>query len=187
MQMMEANYFDQVQIPLQPTKDNLEMFTYMTFEKVFFIEINKYFKNFKDKKKYEIYAKAINQVLTKKYKTEQKIFIIMIGPGRGPIMREIITACIENGYENFNLLAVEKNPNSIYTLQNYINKNDEYLKGRVKVICEDIRKYSCEEKADILVSELIGSFGDNELSPELICSVERLKILYNTHLILKKL
>ena len=54
MQMMEANYFDQVQIPLQPTKDNLEMFTYMTFEKVFFIEINKYFKNFKDKKKYEI-------------------------------------------------------------------------------------------------------------------------------------
>ena len=38
MQSLEAKYFDKVQIPLQPTKDNLEMFTYMTFEKVFKIK-----------------------------------------------------------------------------------------------------------------------------------------------------
>lgn len=31
-----------------------------------------------------------------------------------------------------------------------------------------MRTYEPEEKADILVSELLGGFGDNELSPELI-------------------
>lgn len=30
----------------------------------------------------------------------------------------------------------------------------------------DMRHLSVPEKADILVSELLGSFGDNELSPE---------------------
>lgn len=34
------------------------------------------------------------------------------------------------------------------------------------VISSDMRNFSSPEKADIMVSELLGSFGDNELSPE---------------------
>lgn len=34
------------------------------------------------------------------------------------------------------------------------------------VIFGDMRKVDVPEKADILVSELLGSFGDNEASPE---------------------
>lgn len=34
------------------------------------------------------------------------------------------------------------------------------------VVVGDMRHLQLEEKADILVSELLGSFGDNELSPE---------------------
>lgn len=30
----------------------------------------------------------------------------------------------------------------------------------------DMREWAAPEKADIIVSELLGSFGDNELSPE---------------------
>ena len=35
MQKSEANYYDKLQIPLQPTKDNLQMYTYAAFEKVY--------------------------------------------------------------------------------------------------------------------------------------------------------
>lgn len=36
----------------------------------------------------------------------------------------------------------------------------------VTVVATDMRVWQAPEKADILVSELLGSFGDNELSPE---------------------
>ena len=97
----------------------------------------------------------------------------MIGPGRGPILREIINTCISLEFEDFHIKAIEKNYNSVIMLRDYIKENEIMLKNRVEIICEDIRSYFCEDKADIMVSELIGSFGDNELSPELICSAER--------------
>lgn len=34
------------------------------------------------------------------------------------------------------------------------------------LVSADMRTWEAPEKADILVSELLGSFGDNELSPE---------------------
>lgn len=34
------------------------------------------------------------------------------------------------------------------------------------VVSCDMREWEAPEKADIIVSELLGSFGDNELSPE---------------------
>lgn len=37
---------------------------------------------------------------------------------------------------------------------------------KVQLIFGDMRAIEVPEKADILVSELLGSFGDNELSPE---------------------
>lgn len=37
---------------------------------------------------------------------------------------------------------------------------------RVTVVSSDMREWEAPEKADIIVSELLGSFGDNELSPE---------------------
>ena len=37
---------------------------------------------------------------------------------------------------------------------------------QVTVVSSDMREWEAPEKADIIVSELLGSFGDNELSPE---------------------
>lgn len=37
---------------------------------------------------------------------------------------------------------------------------------QVTVVSCDMREWAAPEKADIIVSELLGSFGDNELSPE---------------------
>ena len=42
----------------------------------------------------------------------------------------------------------------------------EWESDKVKLLFGDMRTLEVPEKVDILVSELLGSFGDNELSPE---------------------
>ena len=41
------------------------------------------------------------------------------------------------------------------------------------MVSADMRRWEAPEKADILVSELLGSFGDNELSPECLDGAQR--------------
>lgn len=43
----------------------------------------------------------------------------------------------------------------------------------MKIVAADMRHWDPPEKADILVSELLGSFGDNELSPECLDGAQR--------------
>ena len=45
--------------------------------------------------------------------------------------------------------------------------------GKVQLIFGDMRVIDVPDKADILVSELLGSFGDNELSPECLDGASR--------------
>jgi len=59
--------------------------------------------------------------------------------------------------------AVEKNPNAYVTLQ---HRRQNEWGDKVQLVFGDMRTLSAPEKVDILVSELLGSFGDNELSPE---------------------
>lgn len=57
---------------------------------------------------------------------------------------------------------------------------------QVTVVSSDMREWNAPEKADILVSELLGSFGDNELSPECLDGAQKflkgniLKVLFKT-------
>ena len=63
----------------------------------------------------------------------------------------------------------------------HINSADSRLQQRqatdwgekVRLIFGDMRVIDVPEKADILVSELLGSFGDNELSPECLDGASR--------------
>ena len=59
--------------------------------------------------------------------------------------------------------AVEKNMNAVITLRNRVLTE---MWTNVTVIAGDMRRCVPPEPADILVSELLGSWGDNELSPE---------------------
>lgn len=45
-------------------------------------------------------------------------------------------------------------------------KKDEEWGDTVSLVFGDMRMVQVPESVDILVSELLGSFGDNELSPE---------------------
>ena len=41
------------------------------------------------------------------------------------------------------------------------------------IVSSDMREWDAPEKADIIVSELLGSFGDNELSPECLDGAQK--------------
>lgn len=117
------------------------------------------------------------------------VTIFVVGAGRGPLVISSLKAVervnANNGHILGNIstfviqpiiIAVEKNPSAILYL-NSLKKHDRQWKN-VEVIHCDMRHaskdpYLCKiidgndsYKADIVVSELLGSFGDNELSPE---------------------
>jgi protein arginine N-methyltransferase 5 len=93
---------------------------------------------------------------------EQVVTLMVVGAGRGPLVRASLRAA-EKAKRKLRVYAVEKNANAVVTLRNL--KESEWG-DQVTVIDQDMRTWKAPEKADIIVSELLGSFGDNELSPE---------------------
>ncbi|XP_065210237.1 protein arginine N-methyltransferase 5 [Planococcus citri] len=152
-------YEDFLQIPLQPLMDNLDRYTYEVFEQ--------------DPVKYREYQRAMKLALIDKkaVKEESYQFIIMVvGAGRGPIVNAALNAAKEAN-ANVHVYAVEKNPFAVVSLQT--QKLDRW-KDSVTIIASDMRAWNSTVKADIIVSELLGSFGDNELSPECLDGVQHL-------------
>ncbi|EAL63731.1 protein arginine methyltransferase [Dictyostelium discoideum AX4] len=155
----EMPYLDFLQAPLQPLMDNLESQTYEVFEK--------------DPIKYKQYQNAVRLALLdldKKDSKDDPIIIMVVGAGRGPLVNSSIQASIEAN-KFVKVFAVEKNPNAIVTLRNRIIM--EGWEEIVTVIDSDMRDWNTEYRADIMVSELLGSFGDNELSPECLDGAQR--------------
>ncbi|POS82883.1 hypothetical protein EPUL_004321 [Erysiphe pulchra] len=180
-----SGYQDFLQAPLQPLADNLESITYEVFEK--------------DPVKYDWYEKAILCALNDWSKESKptssidgSIVIAIVGSGRGPLVSRALKASETSGVP-VQLWAVEKNPNA-YVLLQRINK--EKWGGVVNVVKSDMRAWKgpiCKDinnindvarnrpsnssettygHVDILVSELLGSFADNELSPECLDGVQ---------------
>jgi type II protein arginine methyltransferase len=74
---------------------------------------------------------------------------------------------------NLTVFAVEKNPNAVVTLRALV-RNEQW--HNVTVVSDDMRRWkppTDDTYADIMVSELLGSFGDNELSPECLDGAQR--------------
>ncbi|KAF8071731.1 shk1 kinase-binding protein 1 [Lyophyllum atratum] len=140
-------YQDYLQAPLQPLMDNLQSVTYQTFEQ--------------DPIKYQQYEEAMYRALLE-WTGEGKIVICIAGAGRGPLVARCLTAIERSRREAF-IYAVEKNPNAFVTLQ---DRKEQQWGEKVDLLFGDMRFIDVPDKADILVSELLGSFGDNELSPE---------------------
>ncbi|XP_048436353.1 protein arginine N-methyltransferase 1.5 isoform X3 [Pyrus x bretschneideri] len=157
----EIGYRDYLQSPLQPLMDNLEAQTYETFEK--------------DTMKYIQYQRAICKALQDRVPDDKASSIttvlMVVGAGRGPLVRASLQAAEETG-RKLKVYAVEKNPNAVVTLHSLVKL--EGWENIVTIISCDMRYWDAPEKADILVSELLGSFGDNELSPECLDGAQRL-------------
>ncbi|CAN1246563.1 Protein arginine N-methyltransferase 1.5 [Linum grandiflorum] len=155
----EIGYRDFLQSPLQPLMDNLEAQTYETFEK--------------DSMKYIQYQRAVCKALLDRVPDEEAnvtTVLMVVGAGRGPLVRSSLQAAEETG-RKIKVYAVEKNPNAVVTLHSLVKL--EGWEDVVTIISCDMRFWEAPEKADILVSELLGSFGDNELSPECLDGAQR--------------
>ena len=155
-------YKDSLRTPLQPLINNLESNTYTVMEK--------------DPVKYLSYRNAIKQAILDKYSNRRSgpVSVVIIGAGRGPLVVATIKAlkeirAITGVHIPVKIYIVEKNKNAVITLTN------RFKLSYIKVIFSDVRYVTAEqvfgnagERADIMMSELLGSFGDNELSPEII-------------------
>ncbi|CAH1270096.1 CARM1 [Branchiostoma lanceolatum] len=157
--LFARGYEDYLQCPLQPLFDNLESNTYETFEK--------------DPVKYSQYQQAVYYALLDKIpvseKDTKKIVLMVLGAGRGPLVRCSLEAA-KRAERQIVVYAVEKNPNAVVTLEAL---KDEMWGEQVTVVSCDMREWEAPEKADIIVSELLGSFGDNELSPECLDGAQK--------------
>ncbi|KAI0822469.1 PRMT5-domain-containing protein [Trametes gibbosa] len=148
-------YQDYLQAPLQPLMDNLQSITYQTFEQ--------------DPVKYRNYEEAIYLALVE-WPNSEKVILCVAGAGRGPLVARALRAIERSKREAF-VYAVEKNPNAWVTLQE--RHREEWGDDKVQLLYGDMRTLEIPEKVDILISELLGSFGDNELSPECLDGASR--------------
>ncbi|XP_050428754.1 protein arginine N-methyltransferase 5-like [Adelges cooleyi] len=142
-----------LQFPLQPLRDNLMSCVYHVFEQ--------------DPVKYSQYQKAIYTAI--KDRNNKNVVIAVIGAGRGPLVKASLRAA-DLAAANVKIFAVEKNENAIPTL--LLFKNNVWGDS-VQVVFSDGRDWDPPEKCDIMVSELLGSFGDNELSPECLDGAQK--------------
>ena len=148
-----APYHDTLQLPLQPLRDEMENVVYETFES--------------DSKKYDLYRDAILRSITK---FQGQCHIAVVGAGRGGLVDAAISAIkIQGGNDmsKFTITCVEKNRFAAITLMHRLKKQWDIPNGPIISINHtDMRDWIPESKVDILVSELLGSLGDNEASPE---------------------
>ncbi|KTW28827.1 hypothetical protein T552_01456 [Pneumocystis carinii B80] len=148
-------YQDYLQIPLQPLADNLESITYEVFEK--------------DHVKYDQYELSIRLALMDRSKLNEPIYIAIVGAGRGPLISRSLKAA-ESADRKIVIYAIEKNPNAFITLE---HRNKYEWKNSIQLVQIDMRLWKPPVLIDIIVSELLGSFGDNELSPECLDGVQK--------------
>ena len=159
---LETPYLDSLQRPLQPLKDHLEFSMYETFEK--------------DPVKYAKYQEAVYLALKSMNLSPdlpKVITIAVAGAGRGPLVMRSIQAFHQLQIDSENLTlkvyALEKNPSAVVYLES-MTQNNPLWQDIVTVVDTDVRRLTRDHlggnQVDIIVSELLGSFGDNELSPE---------------------
>ncbi|CAG8702676.1 11240_t:CDS:10, partial [Acaulospora morrowiae] len=162
VEKFSTGYQDFLQSPLQPLMDNLDSSTYEVFEK--------------DPVKYVLYEKRsvfneaiYHALMDVSPDSEEPTVIMVLGAGRGPLVTRSLFAA-DKAQKHVRVYAVEKNPNAFVTLQ---NMKADVWGDRVTIVFSDMRRWKAPEKADILVSELLGSFGDNELSPECLDGAQK--------------
>lgn len=102
--------------------------------------------------------------------------VMVVGAGRGPLVEKTLKASAQTD-KYVKIYAVEKNPNAIITLKVIRDLRwggvEGLPAGIVDIVNVDMRYWDAPHKADLVISELLGSFGDNELSPECLDGVWR--------------
>lgn len=174
LEMTSDDFKNRLQLPLQPLADNLENATYEIFEQ--------------DPVKYSNYEKAITSAL--KDIPKQHVYVAVAGAGRGPLVERTLKAALATG-KTVHIFAIEKNLGACIHLSrrqefewtfSSINPNlhqHEEFFNEVEIVQCDIRSWKPPNgiRVQLIVSELLGSFGDNELSPECLDALDNPQVL----------
>ncbi|KAI9828139.1 MAG: methyltransferase protein [Thelocarpon impressellum] len=194
-----AGYQDYLQSPLQPLTDNLESITYEVFEKDP-VKYDWY------ERAIDGALRDWNDRQRPGSAPDGRVVLAVVGAGRGPLVNRALRASVEAGVD-VDVWAVEKNPNAYVLLQRHneilwerrvtvvksdmrawkgpwraSKANEGSTEGKSPISMNSHSHMSAGGsygKVDILVSELLGSFGDNELSPECLDGVQH--VLDPTH------
>ncbi|SMN17995.1 similar to Saccharomyces cerevisiae YBR133C HSL7 Protein arginine N-methyltransferase that exhibits septin and Hsl1p-dependent bud neck localization and periodic Hsl1p-dependent phosphorylation [Maudiozyma saulgeensis] len=155
----------QLMSPLKPHSENLTNSIYSIFET--------------DLVKYEKYGEAIKQAMLEIIKRRQTrnsnnstpINILVAGAGRGPLVSQVYNVSQSlNVISRVQIIALEKNPQAFLYLQ---KRNFEHWNNNVQLIHDDMSRWKSNDKIDLCISELLGSLGCNELSPECLWNIEQ--------------
>lgn len=138
-------YVDLLIDPLQPLTQDLGLEVYANFEK--------------DKAKYSQYNHAIEMALEDLHLSKPSLRILVIGPGRGPLLEMAMAL----GNPEDDIVAVERNTKCRDILESKIQN-----KTNVELRFQDVRDIPDANSFDLVVSELLGSFGCNEACPEIL-------------------
>lgn len=157
---MKSN-IPQLMSPLKPHSENLTNSIYSIFET--------------DVTKYEKYGEAIRKamidVIGRRQRNNDHIVILVAGAGRGPLVGQVFDICKKlEILSRVRVIALEKNPQAFLYLQ---KRNFEHWNNTVTLIHEDMTTWKSTDKVDLCISELLGSFGCNELSPECLWNIEQ--------------
>ena len=152
-------YRDYLQSPLQPLHDNLSNQTYEVFES--------------DPVKYAQYGAAIQLALSDlserfSGRQDEPLVVWVVGAGRGPLVWAVLKAA-EAARVRVQLVAFEKNKHALHTLTALYHTQWQPYQSVLTLQPHNILTYSLpadQPRPHLLVSELLGSFGDNELSAE---------------------
>lgn len=115
---------------------------------------------------------------------DNNVVVLVAGAGRGPLVTSTLEAYefilkqhqhemdteSKSSIPALTVYAVEKNPSAIVYLLSMVQNDPLWKKYNINVVHQDARSLTSRaihnNKVDIVISELLGSFGDNELSPE---------------------
>jgi protein arginine N-methyltransferase 5 len=117
-----------------------------------------------DDRKYDLYEEAMRCAFAARG-SDPELTVAVVGAGRGPLVDRALRA----GFQH--IFVVEKNRNVLILLRK--RRVEDWPEG-VVLIEGDMRHVSLPRRVDIIVSELLGGFGDNELSPECLAGCDRI-------------
>lgn len=123
-----------------------------------------------------MYEEAIFRAVQDKFdgmdpSAPEGVVVMVVGAGRGGIVEAAMRAEQRVG-RTIKIYALDKNPHALITMRT--KQQFEARWAAVQLVHSDMRAWQPPELCDILVSEMLGSFGDNELSPECLHGAERL-------------
>lgn len=126
------------------------------------------------------YKEAIQEQLStisSSNNTNGEYTIAIVGAGRGPIVISLVQALSKIPHFPLKrIFLVEKNPSCRFNLQHMLDNNKQVIpfSQNITILSKDIRLVQNSDteglKFDLVISEMIGSFGCNEMAPEILSS-----------------